>query len=122
MPHPGLLKPATPDNPACPKARVAQHFAVWSKSNLKGFQMCLRAILKFIAATIVLSVLSTVSMAQNCMQYPKGPERFRCFSQTNPAFGAKEERCKQQGIQMGLQPGHKNGLKEFVVACMQRRG
>jgi hypothetical protein len=116
-----LLKPATQGSSHLLKSSDCSTIRCLVEANLKGFQMCLRAILKFVAAVIALSVVSTISMAQNCMQYPKGPERFRCVSQTNPAVAGKQERCKQEGIQMGLQPGHKNGLPEFVRACMQRR-
>jgi hypothetical protein len=76
--------------------------------------------------TIALLAMASSASAQNCMQYPPGPVRFDCVSRNNPGAGAKLERCRQQGVQMGLKPrggagGRGGGLKEYVQACMQRR-
>jgi hypothetical protein len=82
--------------------------------------------IKSLAAAIVLSVFSTISMAQNCMQLPQGPARFACVSKKNPAAEGKLERCKQQALDMGLRPGAGQGngsaLKDYVQACMHRPG
>jgi len=82
--------------------------------------------MKFVAAAIALSTLSTMSMAQNCMQLPQGPARFACVSKKNPAAEGKLEHCKQQALDMGLRPGTgmNNGpaLRDYVQACMHRPG
>jgi hypothetical protein len=84
--------------------------------------MASRAAAKSIAAAISLSSVSTISLAQNCKQYPPGPERFACASQEHPGMIVKQQRCQETGRQMGLREGHDGGMKEFVLACMQRKG
>jgi hypothetical protein len=83
-------------------------------------------VMKSIAATIALSSLSTVSVAQNCMRFPQGPERFACVSKKNPAVEGKLERCKEQALGMGLKPGAGLGqgpaFRNYVQACMHRPG
>ena len=68
--------------------------------------------------------VSTASMAQNCMQYPEGPARFKCANQKHPALQDKLERCKEQARQMGLTPGKgdPNDVRGFVRGCMHRPG
>jgi hypothetical protein len=85
--------------------------------------MSSRAIVK-IAAAIALCAVSTASMAQNCMQYPEGPARFKCANQKHPALQDKLERCKEQARQMGLTPGKgdPNDVRGFVRGCMHRPG
>lgn len=78
-----------------------------------------------VAPVLVAAALSTAH-AQDCKEYPPGPARFACASRNHPGLLAKRERCKEQGRQMGLKPrgglgGEGGGLKEFVLACMQRR-
>jgi hypothetical protein len=78
-----------------------------------------------IAAAFVLLTASSTGRAEDCLQYPQGPARFECANRNHPGRLAKQERCREQGRQMGLQPrggsgGAGGGLKEFVVACMQR--
>jgi hypothetical protein len=66
--------------------------------------------------------LSAGAQAQNCRQYPPGPERSQCAAANNPRFEAKIERCKNEGRAMGLGMGKGDpGLKEYVQGCMQRR-
>lgn len=74
-----------------------------------------------LAASVALSFLSATH-AQNCMQYPKGPERFQCVSRAHPGGPAKLQRCKEEAEQMGLRggAGAAGGLKQYVQACMHR--
>ena len=75
-----------------------------------------------LTASVVLGSLSTGAQAQNCMQYPPGPERRQCAAANNPRFEAKMEKCKDEGRAMGLGMGKGDpGLKEYVQACMHRR-
>ena len=79
-----------------------------------------------IAAAIALCAIASTANAENCMQYPPGPFRFECASRNNPGLLAKRERCQQEGRQMGLQPaggskGAAGGLRDYMMACMQRR-
>ena len=76
-------------------------------------------------AAIALWATASAANAQNCMQYPPGPDRLDCVNR-NPGVLAKRERCQQEGRQMGLAArrgggGNGGGLREYVVACMQRR-
>lgn len=60
--------------------------------------------------------------AQNCRMYPPGPQRFACASEQHPALVQKRERCRQEAAQMGLAQGPAaKGLRDYVMACMQRR-
>lgn len=74
-----------------------------------------------LAATVALSSLPTAH-AQNCMQYPKGPERFQCIKQTHPEGPPKLQRCQEEARQMGLRAGGgaAGGLKQYVQGCMHR--
>jgi hypothetical protein len=89
----------------------------------EGYQMSSRAIVQ-LAAAIAVYAVSTASMAQNCMQYPEGRERFNCAKQKHPALQDKLERCKDQARQMGLTPGKgdPNDVRGFVRGCMHRPG
>jgi hypothetical protein len=66
---------------------------------------------------------ASASFAEDCKQYPKGPERFSCMSRQNPGFTDKQERCKQEAAKMGLRdqngPGG-NAMMGYVHACMNR--
>ena len=65
-----------------------------------------------LTASVVLGSLATGARAQNCMQYPPGPERRQCAAANNPRFEAKLERCKDEARAMGLGLGKGDqGLK-----------
>jgi hypothetical protein len=81
--------------------------------------------LRRILTTIALFIMASSANAQNCMQYPPGPARFECASRNNPGAEEKLDRCRQEGLQMGLKPrggagGGGGGLKEYVQSCMSR--
>ena len=70
---------------------------------------------------LALLAVSTASEAEDCQPYPQGPERLACASAQHPRLIAKRTRCQEAGRQMGLTEGHGGGLRQFVIACMQRR-
>lgn len=74
---------------------------------------------------MVLPLMCAVSSdadAEDCRQYPQGPERFACASRNHPGLLEKREQCRQQGLQMGLKnKGEGGALKAFVQGCMHRR-
>ena len=83
-------------------------------------------IAKFIFALMAFAYWSSAAVAQSCREFPPGPQRFACASQNHPRMMTRQERCKEEGRQMGLKPagglrGAGGGLKGFVMACMQRR-
>jgi hypothetical protein len=62
------------------------------------------------------------AQAQNCRQYPPGPERRQCAVANNPAFAAKLERCKDEARGMGLSASKGDpAIREYVQSCMHRR-
>jgi hypothetical protein len=66
--------------------------------------------------------MSPVAHAEDCRQYPHGPERFACASRKHPELLERREQCRQQGLQMGLRNKGQGGtLRNFVQACMHRR-
>jgi hypothetical protein len=78
-----------------------------------------------IIAAIAIAGLSFEAHAQSCAEYRPGPQRFQCASRTHPGLVAKQARCHEEGRKMGLSPrggtgGAGGGLKEYVMACMQR--
>ncbi|MET4071390.1 hypothetical protein ABID58_006202 [Bradyrhizobium sp. S3.2.6] len=73
-----------------------------------------------IAVSLVLG--SSTAHAQNCKQYPPGPQRRQCAAANNPAFEAKLERCKDEARAMGLTRSNIDpAIREYVQACMHRR-
>ncbi len=52
---------------------------------------------------------------------PPGPQRFACASAQHPGMVAKQARCKEAAMQMGLSESHGGGLQQDVMACMQRK-
>jgi hypothetical protein len=73
--------------------------------------------------TITLLAMASAANAENCKQYPPGPNRFECVSRNHPGAADKLEPCKQEGLQMGLngRRGGGGGLRQYVQACMQQR-
>ena len=78
---------------------------------------------KSIAATLIFLIACSGARAQNCRDLPPGPARFECASRKHPDLIAKRERCKEEGLKMGLSGGRGNagGLRNYVQACAQRR-
>jgi hypothetical protein len=64
---------------------------------------------------------SSAAYSQDCRSYPPGEARLACIGAKNPGIYAKRERCKEEGLRMGLSTGKGGGMKSFVQACMQRR-
>ncbi len=48
-----------------------------------------------------------------------GPQRFACASAQHPGMIVKKARCKEAGLQIGLNEAHGGGLQQYVMACMQ---
>ena len=78
---------------------------------------------RLVAAALIFLTAFSVAHAQNCRDLPPGPARFECASRTHPGLAAKRERCREEGLQMGIKAGasDRGGLKQFVMSCMQRR-
>src|SRR5262249_19343689 len=73
-----------------------------------------------LAATLALGGLSTAARAQNCIQYPAGPQRFQCASRAHPQFLAKRERCQEEARAQGLSTNNGSKMGRYVQSCMQR--
>ena len=70
---------------------------------------------------LLVIVTASPACAENCKAYPPGPQRFACASALHPGLVAKQQRCKQEGLNMGLAANKQHpALKQHVVACMQR--
>jgi hypothetical protein len=86
---------------------------------------CKKCYCEQIMTTIAL--VATASSARARIAENTRRMRFECVSRINPQAGAKMERCKQEGLQMGLKPrggagGDGGGLRGHVQqACMRRR-
>jgi hypothetical protein len=72
-----------------------------------------------LALVCAAALFSTAALAQGCRGLPPGRAKAACI-QSNPIGAARFDRCREQGIQMGLRPGKHGGLKEFILTCMQR--
>jgi len=73
---------------------------------------------------VLLAALATLvpgpAAAQSCASYAPGSSRFACLSAKNPGLIAKRERCKEEAARMGIRLEKRSGLKDYVIACMQR--
>jgi len=78
---------------------------------------------KSVAAVLIFLAACSGANAQDCRQYPPGPQRFECASRTHPGLIEKRERCRQEAQQAGIKPGSldRGNMKQFVMSCMQRR-
>ena len=83
--------------------------------------MNFRATAAVFALAIALCAVSTASQSEDCRTYPPGPQRFACASAQHPGMLAKQARCREAGMQMGLSDSHRGGLQQYVMACMQRK-
>jgi hypothetical protein len=77
----------------------------------------------FVAFAFIMLTISATARAEDCRQYPPGPFRFECASRQHPGLSAKRERCRQEGMNMGLsisKPANVGGLRDYVQGCMHR--
>jgi len=80
--------------------------------------------IRVLTLALVLCAISPFSHAEDCRMYPAGPQRFACASQRHPGLLIKAEGCKEEGRAMGLLPGKggRMALRDYVMACMHRKG
>jgi hypothetical protein len=83
--------------------------------------MSFQAVARVFTFALALSATSTASETEDCRTYPPGPQRLACASAQHPGMIAKQARCKEAGMQMGLNEAHGGGLQQYVMACMQRK-
>jgi hypothetical protein len=70
---------------------------------------------------LLVIIMASPACAEDCRAYPPGPQRFACASALHPGLVAKQQRCKQEAVNMGLAPNKQHpAVKEYVIACMQR--